>query len=240
MPNTNSWSTSVSHCPHKFSPSNKLFNSCLSLIILIVSSIGVFAQTIDTATIRGRVSDPNKAVIVGAKIEAINESTGLRRDAATDSDGNCTIANLPLTGTYKITASSSGFADEIKSGVQLRANETATIELNLSVPGIAPSEVTVLGTTEGVQSDSAELATRLDLQKIDNTPFLGRKLTNLVQLNSAVRSARGTGDLFLNNFLFVVNGAGRRQTTFSLDGSTGNDSWGRQTIFTNIPLATIQ
>lgn len=117
MPNTNSWSTSVSHCPHKFSPSNKLFNSCLSLIILIVSSIGVFAQTIDTATIRGRVSDPNKAVIVGAKVEAINESTGLRRDAATDSDGNFTIANLPLTGTYKITASSSGFADEIKSGV---------------------------------------------------------------------------------------------------------------------------
>jgi outer membrane receptor protein involved in Fe transport len=44
----------------------------------------------------------------------------------------------------------------------------------------------------------------------------------------------------LNNFLFVINGGGRRQTTFNIDGSTGNDDWGRQTIFTNLPFATIQ
>src|SRR5205085_9723205 len=66
------------------------------------------------------------------------------------------------------------------------------------------------------------------------------KITNLVQLNSAVRPARGTGDLFLNNFLFIVNGSGRRQTTVQIDGSSGDDDWGRQTIFTNVPLATLQ
>ncbi len=59
-------------------------------------------------------------------------------------------------------------------------------------------------------------------------------------LNSAVRPARGTGDLFLNNTLFVVNGSGRRQTSFRIDGSTGDDAWGRQTIFTNIPLSALQ
>src|SRR5207253_6203696 len=51
--------------------------------------------------------------------------------------------------------------------------------------------------------------------------------------------ARGTGDLFLNNTLFVVNGGGRRQTSYTIDGSTANDSWGRQTIFTNIPLSAV-
>src|SRR5262249_7300914 len=44
----------------------------------------------------------------------------------------------------------------------------------------------------------------------------------------------------LNNFLFIINGAGRRQTSFIIDGGTGDDSWGRQTIFTNIPLSALQ
>src|SRR5437763_16240235 len=44
----------------------------------------------------------------------------------------------------------------------------------------------------------------------------------------------------MNQNLFTTNGSGRRQTTFEVDGSTGNDSWGRQTIFTNIPLAAVQ
>ena len=202
----------------------------------------VSAQTIDTATIRGTVSDANGAVVGGAAVAAINQSTGLKRDAVTNGDGVYTISNLPLTGKYKITVSSAGkgFADDVKSDIELRANESASFDFTLAARGVESAKVDVVGTSEGVKSDSAELGTRLDLQKIDNTPIIGRKLTNLVQLNSAARTARGTGDLFLNNFLFVVNGAGRRQTTFSLDGSSGNDDWGRQSIFTNLPFSTIQ
>src|SRR6185295_17730773 len=59
-------------------------------------------------------------------------------------------------------------------------------------------------------------------------------------LNSAVRPARGTGDLFLNNTLFVIDGGGRRQTTYTIDGGSADDSWGRQTIFTNLPTATLE
>ncbi|MDQ2747579.1 MAG: carboxypeptidase regulatory-like domain-containing protein, partial [Acidobacteriota bacterium] len=215
---------------------HNFFGVYLTLIIL---TVGAAAQTIDTSTVRGRISDSNNAAVSGAKVSVVNQATGLERDAVADDDGNFTITNLPLTGKYKITVSGSGFADESRSGIELRANETASINFNLSPQGIS-GEVVVLGTTDGVKTDSAELGTRLDLQKIDNTPIIGRKLTNLVQLNSAVRTARGTGDLFLNNFLFVVNGSGRRQTTFSVDGSTGNDDWGRQSIFTNLPFSTVQ
>ena len=40
--------------------------------------------------------------------------------------------------------------------------------------------------------------------------------------------------------LFTTNGAGRRQAFFEVDGAFGNDSWGRQTIFTNLPVASVQ
>ncbi len=44
----------------------------------------------------------------------------------------------------------------------------------------------------------------------------------------------------MNQNLFTTNGAGRRQIWFEVDGGTGNDSWGRQTLFSNIPLAAVQ
>ena len=222
-----------------FVSADKLFRFSLMSLVLTFFTVISFAQTVDTASIRGRILDQNRAVIVSANIVVTNESTGLVRNTVTDDNGNYTVANLPLTGKYKITVNGSGFSAEEKSDIQLRANEAASIDVTLFPQG-SRNEVTVTGTTDSVQTDSAELATRLDLQKIDNTPIVGRKLTNLAQLNSATRPARGTGDLFLNNYLFVVNGNGRRQTNFTLDGSTGNDDWGRQSIFTNLPLATIQ
>lgn len=218
---------------------NFSLNKCFLLTIFVSFTFSAAAQTVDTATIRGKIFDQNKAAIAGASVKVVNESTGLTRSATTDDGGDYTIANLPLTGKYKLTVSSGGFANGEKTNIELRANEAATIDVTL-FPQAAQNIVTVTGTTESVQTDSARLGTRLDLEKINNTPVLGRKLTNLVQLNSAVRPARGTGDLFLNNFLFVVNGNGRRQTNFTLDGSTGNDDWGRQTIFTNLPFSTIQ
>ena len=219
--------------------STGILSFILTTAIFTLLAVTTFSQTIDTATIRGKVLDQNRAVIVGANVTVTNESTGLTRNVVTDGDGSYTISNLPLTGKYKITVAGNGFTGQEKSDIQLRANEAASIDVIL-VPQGSQNIVDVSGTTDSIQTDSSQLSTRLDLQKIDDTPIIGRKLTNLVQLNSAVRPARGTGDLFLNNFLFVVNGNGRRQTSFSLDGSTGNDDWGRQSIFTNIPLATIQ
>jgi outer membrane receptor protein involved in Fe transport len=206
---------------------------------MLLSHGVVMAQTLNTSSMRGQVLDQNGAAIVGAEVTVTNLSTGLRREVRTDESGYYTVSNLPLTGKYKLSVSSSGFALKEVDDIELRAEEAASLNVTL-LPEGSQSEVTILGTTEGIQADSPRLETRLDLQKIDNTPVLGRKPTNLPLLNSAVRSARGTGDLFLNNTLFVINGGGRRQTTFTVDGNTGDDAWGRQTIFTNIPFSAIQ
>ena len=85
-----------------------------------------------------------------------------------------------------------------------------------------------------------KLGTRFDTLKVENTPLMGRKLTSLPLLNSAVRPARGTGDLFLNETLFVVDGGGQRQATYTVDGISGEGSWGRQTIATTLPRPAVQ
>ena len=68
----------------------------------------------------------------------------------------------------------------------------------------------------------------------------GRRISNLPMVSSAVRPARGKGDQYLSQNLFVIDAGGRRQTTFSVDNATDDDSWGRQSFFTNLPFSALQ
>ncbi len=46
--------------------------------------------------------------------------------------------------------------------------------------------------------------------------------------------------MFLNETLYVINGNGRRQTTYQLDNTDADDSWGRQTMFAAVPFSVVQ
>jgi outer membrane receptor protein involved in Fe transport len=209
------------------------------ILIVVIIATPAFAQTPDTASVRGNVSDANRQPVAVALVTLANTATGLRRTSTTDAHGDFTFGNVPVTGAFRLSVAREGFATRSEGPFALRAGETATVNTSLNVEGVSGS-VIVYGTTEGVRSDSPEISTRLDERAIRTIPVFGRKLTTLPLLNSSVRPARGTGDLFLNNTLFVINGGGRRQTTYTLDGSTADDAWGRQTIFTNVPLSSIQ
>src|SRR5207302_8460600 len=121
----------------------------------------------------------------------------------------------------------------------LVAGATAEVNLQLSVAG-GQTQVTVTGVAGEVRTDAPQLGTRLEAAQVDETPLLGRKITALPLLNAANRPAINQGDVFINQTLFTTNGSGRRQTSWIVDGSNGNDSWGRQTIFTNVPLTAVQ
>jgi hypothetical protein len=210
----------------------------VSLLFASLSAARALGQTPGTGSIRGRVLDESGGALSGAIVTADNTATGFVQKATTDASGYYALAELPLTGSYRLEVAKDGFAPHTQT-FSMRAGETVTVNAVLRPAGVR-SEVVVYGSTEGIRSDSAQLGNRFSPEKIEQTPILGRKLTSLPLLDSAVRSARGTGDMFLNNTLFVVDGGGRRQTTYAIDGGTGDDAWGRQTILTNIPLAAIQ
>jgi Carboxypeptidase regulatory-like domain/TonB dependent receptor len=207
----------------------------LSLVMVLCIS----SQTPDTASIRGQIVDQTGGVIKDASVSLLNRDTGAKRSVVADAAGLYQFSGLPLTGSYQLTIAKDGFASEQPAGLTLRGNEIATVNVVLKPAG-GQSSVTVLASAEGIRADSPDIATTLNLQKIENTPVLGRKITSLPLLNAAVRGARGQGDLFLNNTLFVVNGSGRRQVPFIIDGSNGNEDWARQSIFTNLPFAALE
>jgi hypothetical protein len=210
----------------------------LVLALLFLPVLGATGQTPDTATILGTVEDATHAIVVGAEVRVTNSVTGLDRSITSEADGSFTIAGLPVAGDYEIVVSKEGFAPT-HSHVTLAGGSTAELKLELTVAG-GGTEVTVMGGANDLRLDEPQLGDRLDEATINETSLPNRRITYLPLLNSANRPAINQGDIFMDQNLFTTNGAGRRQTWFEVDGSTGNDSWGRQTIFTNIPLGAVQ
>jgi hypothetical protein len=196
------------------------------------------AQT-NLGNVRGHVQDPQNRSISGASVTLHNLATGYSRTVQTDASGIYSFLDVPLTGQYELTVNAAQFAPANQKGIYLRALGTAVFDFTLAVAQ-QKTEVNVYGTTSTVQVSSNEVSTRLSQEKIEDTPVLERKITTLPLLDSSVRPAQTTGDLFLNETLFVINGTGRRQTTYELDGTTANDMWGRQSMFAGLPFSAVQ
>ncbi|HTU46179.1 MAG TPA: TonB-dependent receptor [Bryobacteraceae bacterium] len=214
-------------------------NSARLSILFVSLCVCLTAQTPDTARLEGRVVDTTHAPVARTQVTATNSLSGLARTATTDQSGNYSIPALPIAGAYTVAAKKPGFADTSLENVTLMGGTTAQINLELSPAG-GKTQITVTGVAGEVRADEPQIGDSLSARQIEETPLLNRKITYLPLLNAANRPAINQGDVFMNEDLFTTNGAGRRQTWFEVDGSTGNDSWGRQTIFSNLPLAAVQ
>jgi outer membrane receptor protein involved in Fe transport len=219
---------------------SKFFLSLLAAIFLTATlSTSVVAQTIDLSAVKGRVLDPQGKSIAGAAVVLKNTATGLTKSATTNQDGEYSFRGLPTTENYVVRVDAPGFQEAQHGKIELRANQAAVIDFTMAVSG-EKTQVTVYGTPGSVTVDTDQVTTRFDVEKIEETPILNRKITAVPLLDSAVRQSQTTGDLFINEVLFVINGTGRRQTTYDLDNTDANDSWGRQTMFTAIPFSAVQ
>jgi hypothetical protein len=216
-----------------------MYKRALPTVLSLAFSLSLRAQTPDTATIHGQVADQSRGAVSGVLVTAKNTLTGLERTVETDTSGNFSLAGLPIAGRYDITAGKPGFAEARLSDVSLAGGTTADLNLALNVAG-GQTHISVTGVAGEVRTDQPQLGIRLSATEMEDTPLLSRRITYLPLLNAANRPAINQGDVFMNEDLFTTNGAGRRQTWFEVDGSTGNDGWGRQTIFSNIPLAAVE
>jgi hypothetical protein len=197
------------------------------------------AQTPDTATLTGEVQDTTRAQVAGATVTVTNVLTGLTRSVTADSHGDFTLSGLPVAGSYDVRSEKTGFAAARVEHISLAGGSAAKVTVTLSVQS-AETRVDVTGFATDVRLDQPQLGDFLTATQIQETPLLNRRITYLPLLNAANRPAINQGDVFMNQDLFTTNGAGRRQTWFEIDGANGNDSWGRQTIFTNIPEDAVE
>jgi hypothetical protein len=210
---------------------------CRVLLLFLFAVATSNAQTPDEASIRGQVLDQNHAALSGVDVTVTGKLIGGPRTAQTDVSGNFVFSGLPIGG-YALAAHKQGFVD-VSREITLVGGTTADVQLELAVSGVR-EEVLVTGAAGEIRTDEPQLGDRLGQEQLQEMPLPNSRITYLPLLNAANRPAINQGDVFMNQDLFTTNGSGRRQTSWVVDGITANDSWGRQTIFTNVPRDAVQ
>ena len=188
------------------------------LVVALIGSQMVSAQTQATGTIEGLIRDERGAVITGAKVSARHLGTNALREVLTDASGRYRIVFLP-PGSYEVTAEMPGFATVTQSGITVLVGGTATVDLTLKVAPVAET-VTVTAEAPIVEPERTEFTSVVNESAVHNLPINGRRWENFVLLTPGVNpdgtfglvSYRGISGLYNNN---TVDGADNNQAVFS-------------------------
>src|SRR5215469_12732265 len=90
---------------------------------------------IQTGTIKGRVTDPTSAALVGARIKLDNSITGFKNETVIDSEGTILIANIGFDA-YRLRATAAGFQSIVQT-VSVRSNIPVAIDIRMSPAGVS-------------------------------------------------------------------------------------------------------
>jgi len=172
-----------------------------------------------TAAITGQVADQSKAVIVDARVTAINNNTNVRYEGRTNKAGAYFIPNIS-PGDYRIEVGKIGFRTIVKPGITLHVQDTIEMNFEMAV-GSFYETMTVEAGAPRVNTTDGSVGTVIDRNFISSLPLNGRDIQSLILLTPGVtlttQSAADIGTL-------SVNGQRASTNSFAVDGVSANIS----------------
>jgi hypothetical protein len=186
-------------------------------VVFFALSPGVFCGQSTNASLTGRVTDPSKARIAGAKIAAISVDTNVRYQATTSLSGEYHLANL-APGDYRIEVEKTGFRKLIRPHVTLYVQDALSIDFVMMV-GSASESITVEGGAPVVNTESATVSTVVDRTFVNDLPLNGRTFQTLIALTPGVVVVQTAYD---DQGQFSVNGQRADANYFTVDGVSAN------------------
>jgi hypothetical protein len=190
--------------------------------VLLLSSMLLFASSVlaqlSTATLKGRVTDPTNAVLVDAKIDAVNIGTNVRYSRATDSSGNYTIPSLP-PGDYQLEVKMPGFKSLVQPNVVLHVQEALELNFQLQL-GSVTENVRVELELSRVETVDSTMKMTVDRTQMSELPLNGRNYEQLIALAPGVTpdEARPHTAISGNGNGYSIAGSRPHGQAFLLDG----------------------
>jgi hypothetical protein len=150
-----------------------------SLVVCLLLAFCAGAQEY-RATLSGRITDPQGAVISNAKIGVVQVETGAKFETVSGADGLYTIPFLP-PASYKVSAEAAGFKKYERAGVALEANGRVSLDIEMSV-GQMTETISVTAEAPMLTTATASAGQVINTRQIDNMPLSGRTPLALAQL----------------------------------------------------------
>jgi len=184
--------------------------------IFLVLVAAAFAQT-ETATVSGRVTDPNSSVVADVQIQLVNTETNVTVTVRSNAEGRYAIPNVH-PGVYDLRVTKDGFKEVVKKGLVLHVQDSAKEDFSLQV-GLVSESVTVTADQLNINTTDGTVSTVVDRQLAENLPLNGRSFQSLIQLTPGVVL---TGNNGVDQGQFSVNGQRADANYWTIDGVSAN------------------
>ncbi len=196
-----------------------------AVLLLGVFSAALPAQTFNTGTFLGTVTDTSGAAISGVAIVVQRIDQPFQREAVTDDLGNFQIPQLP-SGSYRIEFSKTGFQKVVRRDVDLNAGQSLRIDTSLSVGAVSES-VEVDSKVAQVDTATANVGSTIFGTQVQELALNTRSFTQLMTLQPGVNSAQAQQPGFGSNTSvpFSFNGGQTSSNNWTLDGGRNIDTY---------------
>ena len=193
------------------------------LSILIVSAyLTAFSQQAANATLNGTVTDPNGAVVAGAKITATQTATTVTRNTVTSDDGLYVLSNMS-PGTYELKFELKGFATKILKDVSLNVGQTATFNVSLEVGTVSVTLDDEFGMQPLVDTSDSLVNGIIRTREVESLPLNGRNFLELALLVPGNSPAPNFDPTKTNTVVISSAGQLGRGGNVTIDGVDTND-----------------
>ena len=219
----------------------RILSTLLTSVFALSGVIPAFSQDVSSATLKGTVTDPNSAAVVGAIVTATSVDKGIRKSVKASADGTYQIPLLQ-PGAYQVQVEAVGFDKVVNNDVQLTVGQTLIYDVSLRV-GAITNVVDVTADAPLIQVEQTQQANTINQVQVENLPNIGRNMTQNVFTLPGVASSEATrsqqpGFVGFLTTGFSIGGSNGRNNLSTIDGGENEYGSGQYRVF--IPVDSIQ
>jgi hypothetical protein len=185
-------------------------------IFLMLSVCSLWAQSTNSS-LSGTVKDQTGAVVPKANLTLTSTSTATEKVTVSSSDGLFRFSNLQA-GAYNLKVAASGFTVYVQQGIVLALNDSATIDVTLSV-GAETQTVEVSAAASPINHDDASHKGEISPDVLKDLPLnvsgSSRSAASFVVILPGVNTGAGN-----NPFETRINGGMKMGDEAALDGAS--------------------
>ncbi|MCX6633658.1 MAG: carboxypeptidase-like regulatory domain-containing protein, partial [Acidobacteria bacterium] len=155
----------------------------VALFVATIMTSPLWGQSF-TGNIVGTVKDQTGAVVPGLEVVITHLETNRRVTATTNARGEYVSVHLGV-GEYRVEATAQGFKQAVRAGITLALQQTAVVDLTLSV-GETADRIEVIGDAPLLETTAAAIGQVVNNRQIRELPLNTRNVYSLIFLTPGV------------------------------------------------------
>jgi len=188
------------------------------MLLALLPGVG-WAQTSTTASVAGTVTDPQAAVVPGAKVELRNKETNQSQQQSANATGQYTFPSV-VPGDYKLTVTMNGFRTSTIDPLTVNVARSYTVDIKLEAGNLTEVVTVAAEARLELQTSDSTVGNVIAGDRLIRLPALTRQVNELLAQQPLAAVATNA----LGGASPAVAGARPDQNTITLDGIDVTDN----------------